>query len=176
VASPNRINLALLSEFLMEIGSACGDDWPFDVVVAGQVKDMVKDLPRNQQQLFQKSKVRMLGFVPDIGEFYSTVDLIVSPVTMGTGINVKTVQAMAYGMPLLTTKVGIKGVETDEPLHNHDTVRDLVQSLLALSDSPSELERLAEISVVRYRALLVAADSSFQDIFNHPKLISELPR
>lgn len=176
VASPNRINLALLSEFLMEIGSACGDDWPFDVVVAGQVKDMVKDLPRNQQQLFQKSKVRMLGFVPDIGEFYSTVDLIVSPVTMGTGINVKTVQAMAYGMPLLTTKVGIKGIETDEPLHNHETVRDLVQSLLALSDSPSELERLAEISVVRYRALLVAADSSFQEIFNHPKLIGELPR
>ena len=170
VASANRINLIILHDFLAEIARRCGDDCPFTVEVAGQVRSMVSDLTPGQQRVFQSPWVRMLGFVPDIASFYREIDLVVSPVTMGTGINVKTVQAMAFGMPLLTTRVGIKGIETDEPLHHHETLHDLVASLLDLAGKPEELPRLAAISTRRYRSFLAAADGAIQAMFDHPKI------
>jgi|GEM_PF-2331899 len=170
VASANRINLSIVHDFLTEIMRRCGDNCPFTVEIAGQVKDMITHLPREQQAVFTRPWVRMLGFVPDISSFYRNVDLIVSPVTMGTGINVKTVQAMAFGMPLLTTRIGIKGIETDEPLHQHETIAELVDSLFRLTQQPTELTRLAKISVARYKELLRDAEAAIEDMFNHPKL------
>ena len=105
VASPNRINLAIVRECLEAIDRRIAGATlsPLVMHIAGQLKDMVPDLPAEAAAVFRKPWVRLHGFVPDIGKFYSEMDLVVSPVTMGTGINVKTVQAMAYGMPLLTT-------------------------------------------------------------------------
>ncbi len=171
VASANRINLINLHDFLAEIAQRCGGDCPFTVEVAGQVKSMIADLLPEQQRVFQRPWVRMLGFVPEISAFYRNVDLIVSPVTMGTGINVKTVQAMAFGMPLMTTRVGIKGIETDEPLHRHETLAELVDSLFSLTERPGELERLAAISVDRYQGFLQTANEAFCEMFRHPKLV-----
>jgi hypothetical protein len=54
---------------------------------------------------------------------------------MGTGINVKTVQAMAYGMPLVTTAWGSKAIETDDPMHGFATLDDLVAGLMEVQAS-----------------------------------------
>jgi len=171
VASANRINLAIVRECLEAInrrlhGRAC----PFTVHVAGQIKDMVDRLPRREAAIFQKSWVRMHGFVPDIAQFYADMDLVVSPVTMGTGINVKTVQAMAFGMPLLTTAWGAKGIESGEPLHSLHSLNDLVDSLLSLKNRPAELQRLADVSRNRYASFYHESLASMQTIFKHPKL------
>ncbi|MEZ5898564.1 MAG: glycosyltransferase [Hyphomicrobiaceae bacterium] len=170
VASANRINLIVLHDFLAEIARRCGDNCPFTVEIAGQVKSKIGDLSPEQQREFRRPWVRMLGFVPDISTFYNAVDLIVSPVTMGTGINVKTVQAMAFGMPLITTKVGIKGIETDEAMHNHETLVELVDSLFNLLGKEGDLSRLAAVSVKRYCTFLESAHEAIQHMFKHPKI------
>ena len=79
---------------------------------------------------------------------------------MGTGINVKTVQAMAYGMPLVTTTLGSKGIETNEPMHNYPDVESLVRGLLSVSRSPQQLNSLASLSKERYKHFLDAADNN----------------
>ena len=173
VASANRINLIILHDFLAEIARRCGDSCPFEVVVAGQVRDMVPDLTPEQQAAFARPWLRMLGFVPTIASFYAQADVIVSPVTMGTGINVKTVQSMAFGMPLLTTRAGIKGIETGEALHHHELLAELVDLLLALA--PEELARLAQVSVNRYNKFLVDADGALKQMFSHPKVSAKTP-
>lgn len=170
VASANRINLIILHDFLAELGRRCGDVCPFDVEVAGQVKDMIPDLDREQQKVFSRPWLKMLGFVADIAEFYDRIDLVVSPVTMGTGINVKTVQAMAFGMPLLTTTVGIKGIESSEALHNNSGLSELVDSLLSIQSTPAALQRLSEVSRDRYTLFLTQANLSFTELLEHDKL------
>lgn len=171
VASANRINLAILQEFLAELDRQVqGRTCPLQIHVAGQVRDMIGALDAEQAAVFRRPWVQLHGFVEDIGAFYSQMDLIVSPVTMGTGINVKTVQAMAYGMPLLTTLVGIKGVETDEPMHRHADLASLVQTLLAIQDDPQVLSRLAEVSRKRYTGFHDEAMSNIAQLFSHPKL------
>lgn len=176
VASANLINLAIVRELLEQTDRALDGRCPFVLHIAGQVKDMVGSLSDADQKIFSRSWVNMRGFVKDIGEFYREMDLIISPVTMGTGINVKTVQAMAYGMPLLTTKVGIKGIETDEPLHNHRTIDELVKSLLKLERAPERLNPLAAHSMNRYRQFLRESDRSIRLMFTHPKICAEPPR
>ncbi|MFT3673426.1 glycosyltransferase [Aestuariivirga sp.] len=170
VASANRINLAILVELLTELKMRFGKNCPFTLIVAGQVGDLLHELPNKQRQLFSFPWVRMPGYIKDIAAFYESVDLVLSPVTMGTGINVKTVQAMAFGMPLLTTRVGIKGIETDEPMHNHETIAGLVKSILSVRRCPEVLQRLADVSVSRYQRLLNDAGISIRTILDHPKL------
>lgn len=171
VASANRINLAIVRELLEAIDRKLGDGaCPFIVHVAGQVKDMVQTLPANERAVFARSWVRMHGFVPDIAKFYGDVNLVISPVTMGTGINVKTVQAMAYGMPLLTTECGSKGIETPELLHHHESLDALVASLLSLKERPNEIARLAEVSRSCYMEFHEKANAAFAGLWCHPRL------
>lgn len=172
VASANRVNLAMVCEFLQSLGHQLnGRPCPFTVHVAGQVKDMISSLPPEQAEVFKQPWVRLRGFVPDIAVFYSEIDVVVSPVTMGTGINVKTVQAMAYGMPLLTTACGSKGIETDEMMHNHPNVDSLVSNLLRLSELPTELGRLACVSRERYQRFFDESTKNIEVMFSHPKLL-----
>jgi glycosyltransferase involved in cell wall biosynthesis len=172
VASANRINLAILLEFLRSLDrQLAGSPCPFTVHIAGEVKDMVSTLSREDAAVFSAPWVRLRGFVPDIANFYGEMDAVVSPVTMGTGINVKTVQAMAYGMPLLTTAFGSKGIETTEPMHNFPNLDALAARLLQLSGTPGELVRLAEVSRERYQRFLDDSAEAIREMFRHPKLL-----
>jgi glycosyltransferase involved in cell wall biosynthesis len=151
VASANRINLAVTTDFLAALDKALGGrQCPFNVEIAGDVKRMVRDLAGEQAALFSRRWVHLRGFVDDIGAFYGDVDAVISPVTIGTGINVKTVQAMAHGMPLVATAWATKGIETDESWHAYADADALAAGLLRLVEMPGELERLAGVSRDRY--------------------------
>ena len=171
VASPNRINLTIVSEFLEALERRTnGETYSVTVHIAGKVKDMVTSLQPAKRAIFQRPWVQMHGFVPDISQFYRDMDLIVSPVTMGTGINVKTVQAMAYGMPILTTAVGSKGIETGDEKHGYENLDTLADGLLALLNHPEELQHLAAISRERYTTFYKSGSLSMREIFLHTKL------
>lgn len=171
VASANRINLAIVKDFLDAVQRRASENQSaITVHVAGQVRELVKDLSPEDAAVFQQPWVKLHGFVPDISGFYRDMDLIVSPVTVGTGINVKTVQAMAYGMPLLTTAWGCKGIETNEPMHEHQDMPTLVDAMFSLQERPAELDRLAAISRGRYRSFFDEGDRALQSIFTRKSL------
>ena len=171
VASANRINLAIVRDCLETINLSLHDNLcPFTVYIAGEIKSLVDNLPKQDSAIFHKPWVQLLGFVPDIGKFYRDMDVIISPVTMGTGINVKTVQAMAFGMPLLTTAWGAKGIESGEPLHSFSNLDQLVEHLFILNNDPSELQRLADVSRTTYLTFYQKSVNAMQAMFKHPKL------
>ena len=76
VASPNRINLAIVREFLETVDRLCGDRCPFTVNVAGQVKEMADRLPALESEVFRKPWVRMSASFrisnPSIGTWTSS--------------------------------------------------------------------------------------------------------
>jgi GT2 family glycosyltransferase/glycosyltransferase involved in cell wall biosynthesis len=173
VASANQINLACVRECVAAIERRlAGAPCPFEMHIAGQVGVMVSHLPAAEAAIFRKPWVRLHGFVPDIAKFYCEMDLVVSPVTMGTGINIKTVQAMAYGMPLLTTLCGSKGIETGDPMHCHVDLDALSESLLTILKNPSALTRLAAVSRERYDRFYEAGMGAMRGLFRHRKLLS----
>lgn len=53
------------------------------------------------------------GRVEDLSSFYSQAAVILNPVTYGSGLKIKTVEAIAYGKCLVTTPAGAQGLEEE---------------------------------------------------------------
>lgn len=56
------------------------------------------------------------GYVEDVREFYNSMDCMIAPMTNGAGINIKTIEALSYGVPILGTKLGFRGTEATHGL------------------------------------------------------------
>lgn len=74
------------------------------LLVAGSICDILA-----QRQL--GSGIELLGIVDNVTDFYRQVAIIINPVTFGGGLKIKTVEALAYGKPLVSTPVGAVGLE-----------------------------------------------------------------
>jgi glycosyltransferase involved in cell wall biosynthesis len=55
-------------------------------------------------------RIRALGFVEDLSPLYRECRLFVAPLTEGGGIKIKILEAMAHGIPVVTTPIGIEGI------------------------------------------------------------------
>ncbi|KQP17930.1 hypothetical protein ASF43_08680 [Pseudorhodoferax sp. Leaf267] len=56
--------------------------------------------------------VSFIGRVGDLwADFYSRCSVVINPCVSGTGLKIKTVEAMSYGVPVVTTHEGCSGIE-----------------------------------------------------------------
>lgn len=51
------------------------------------------------------------GVLPGADELWSGIDIAINPVRWGSGLKIKTVEALAAGLPLVTTREGARGLE-----------------------------------------------------------------
>ncbi|MCO5311816.1 MAG: glycosyltransferase family 4 protein [Microthrixaceae bacterium] len=89
--------------------------------------------------------VRIAGFVPDIKDAYSSAALMVAPIFAGSGTKTKVLEAMAYGVPVVTTGEGVAGLAITPGEHaligNSD--RELVQHARQLLNDPKQAQTIA---------------------------------
>ncbi len=57
--------------------------------------------------------VILTGFVDDVKEYFSLLDIGVIPLFKGAGIKIKTVEMLYAGLPVVSTTVGIEGILAD---------------------------------------------------------------
>ncbi len=101
--------------------------------------------------------VTLLGEVEDLEGFYESVDLIVNPLTFGTGLKIKSVEALAYGVPVVSTRIGFEGIESRSEYHRADNAAETVCLIGRLYETPGALRELAGVSrelFERYEAAL----------------------
>jgi len=55
--------------------------------------------------------VRILGKIPRLEDFYRDCAVVINPARSGTGLKIKTIEAMAHGRPVVTTSVGAMGLD-----------------------------------------------------------------
>jgi glycosyltransferase involved in cell wall biosynthesis len=55
--------------------------------------------------------VELLGEVDDLKAAYASAAIVINPVLAGTGLKTKTIEALAFGCPLVTTSCGAEGIE-----------------------------------------------------------------
>lgn len=54
--------------------------------------------------------VKFLGRIEDLGDFYDACSIIINPCMTGSGLKIKSVEALSYGKPLVTTPEGAEGL------------------------------------------------------------------
>ncbi len=55
--------------------------------------------------------VRRFGFVNEVGDLYRRAAVVINPQLFGTGLSIKSIDALRYGRPLVTTASGARGLE-----------------------------------------------------------------
>jgi O-antigen biosynthesis protein len=58
-----------------------------------------------------------LGYIPNVNSLYDEAAVCIAPLTYGSGVKGKVNEAMAYGMPLVSTSIGVQGTELIDMVH-----------------------------------------------------------
>ena len=73
--------------------------------------------PALEARAAQTEGVALLGFVPDLKRLLRESALVVIPISSGGGTKIKTIEAMAAGVPILATPEAAEGLGLEEGVH-----------------------------------------------------------
>lgn len=104
VASNNSANVESVIWFLREVAPLAQG---VAVKIAGNVDAGVR---AREPSLFERHKDWFLGRVDDPGVVYASARLALLPTVSGHGLSIKTVEAMASGLPLIATALALRGM------------------------------------------------------------------
>ena len=97
VASNNPHNIAGINWFLKEV-------LPFlentEIHIIGKICTEIGDY----------EKVVKHGMVDDLNDFYNRAKVAICPMLSGTGIKIKVIEALSYGIPVVTNRRGVDGL------------------------------------------------------------------
>lgn len=81
------------------------------------------------------------GFVPDLDETWSSVDVMLVPAKVSGGVNVKLCEAVARGVPVLATSLALRGLPSieDPAVRVGDDPKDWIAAM-----EPRQLRELAD--------------------------------
>ena len=89
--------------------------------------------------------VTVTGSVPDVRPFIRKSALMVAPLNIARGTQNKILEAMAMGVPVVTSTIAAGGVDAQSEEHFlvADTPQDYAQAVLRIVDNPQERSRLS---------------------------------
>lgn len=92
------------------------------------------------------ARVSVPGYVADLDDIYRRAAVFVVPLRSGSGVRVKILEAMARGIPIVSTSIGVAGLDLrhDEHLLIADTPQDFADAVLTLLAQPERRERLSQ--------------------------------
>ncbi len=73
------------------------------------------DPPSKLKRLEKKRNIVVTGHVPDTRPYFARSAVFVSPLRGGSGMQTKNLEAMAMGVPVVTTSVGAAGIDEATP-------------------------------------------------------------
>jgi glycosyltransferase involved in cell wall biosynthesis len=88
--------------------------------------------------------VKVVGFVPETDPYLDRAAISVAPLRYGAGMKGKVIEAMASGLPVVTTSVGAQGIKavSGEHLMIADEPADFARTLITLLQDSARGERL----------------------------------
>lgn len=96
---------------------------------------VIGSIPDRLRRLIELDGVEVTGRVDDLGDALLGVSAIVTPVRTGSGTSVKAVEALARGLPIISTEFGVRGLDmvNEEHYLRADTPTEFAQAWGRLS-------------------------------------------
>jgi glycosyltransferase involved in cell wall biosynthesis len=126
--------------------------------------------------------VRLLGRVDDLASAYARSAFVLAPLTAGGGGRIKVIEALASGVPVITTSLGASGLPGEVAAHLWvaddvaglaEAVADVVADPIAAGETAETGRRLVEASLgeeamARRWARLVNSVAENRSVSNNP--------
>jgi len=108
--------------------------------------DIVGDNPSAEIVAYSSAHVRVHGYVPDVEPFWQSRRVFVAPLRYGAGVKGKVGEALAHGLPCVTTSIGAEGMglEHDESAMIADTPQAFAAAIVELYTNNELWQRLAD--------------------------------
>lgn len=103
----SRKNMNSVKYFYYNIYSQIKDKFPRVkfFIVGSDPGESIKKIADKDESIL------LTGFVDDIKEYYCKSSVVIAPIFEGTGLKSKVLEAMAMAKPLVTTSIGVMGIE-----------------------------------------------------------------
>jgi hypothetical protein len=129
VASDNKMNVKGLADFLRFAWPLVRRDIPdAELRVVGPVGDTAE---------VSSPGIRILGRIDDVGAAYAEARVVINPAVAGTGVKIKTVEALCHFRPIVLWPSGVEGIapEARKMCHVADDWFDFAHRVIRLARS-----------------------------------------
>jgi glycosyltransferase involved in cell wall biosynthesis len=98
--------------------------------------------------------VLALGRIESLTPVYAAAAVVINPVTFGTGLPVKTIEALSYGKPLVATAAGVRGLGSQfaGAFLVAENAREFARRVVELLQNKAARARLSENALAAMRA------------------------
>lgn len=125
----------------------CTETWPLLKLRKPNLKLLIvgADPSPEMIKLGQLPGVTVTGSVPDVRPYIRGSALMVAPLNIARGTQNKILEAMAMGVPVVTSAIAAGGVDAESVTHFlvAQSPQDYAQAVLSIIDNPEERDRLA---------------------------------
>jgi glycosyltransferase involved in cell wall biosynthesis len=137
-------NIDGVTWFTREIWPAIAEKHPeLEFIIVGRH-------PSRAIRALASDRIRVTGTVEDVRLFYASASAVVVPLRVGSGTRLKILEAMAAGVPVVSTRLGAEGIDATHDIH------------LLLADNRAEMvaaiNQMASSSPMRSRLVLAARE------------------
>jgi glycosyltransferase involved in cell wall biosynthesis len=120
----------------------------------------------------QPAAITVTGYVPDLDPYMEAAAVMVVPVRAGGGMRVRILEAFARGMPVVTTTVGLEGIDAEPGVEVlvEDTPETFASAVMGLLSNPEWQAELAlrgrQLAEQKYdwKAVLGQLDDVFKQL------------
>jgi glycosyltransferase involved in cell wall biosynthesis len=145
--TPNHIGLSWFHQNVWPSLRESHPEVTLDIVGGGLPSDLLTALSADP-------KINLHGFVPETEPFRQSSSVFIAPLLSGGGVKIKIVEAMASGIPIVTTSFGAEGIPVTSGVHlsvanEPGAFADHIRSLL---DSPDLRQSYADASLTMAKA------------------------
>ena len=105
------------------------------LVIGGSICSHIKDLSRNEN-------IQIVGFVDNVNDFYAQGDIAINPTYQGTGLKIKTFEAVSFDKVTLVHPHSIDGVfePSNAPVFSSDNPEEWVDYLINIWNDYKQIE------------------------------------
>lgn len=141
IASRMEFNVTGIQFFLDNVWPSLNKKIPdIKLIIGGTVCEKIQARCNN---------VTLLGRVDNLDDFYALGDIVINPVYQGTGLKIKTFEALSYGKATIVHPHSMTGIYKPEtaPLLQASTVEEWINAISYLIQTPQQIKELTQQSL-----------------------------
>ncbi len=158
-------NCAAMKWFFEKVWPTISDRG-YHLKIVGQVDMLVR---KNLPEIYQKFGSHFAGPIAELAPSYRAARCVFAPMVSGTGISIKTIEALALGKPFVGTSKAYRGMPIDRiqlaGLHAYDTPEGFANAIvhtLSRETLAASLSRVAYREIFSKQAAFAARDEALR--------------
>ncbi|MDR0751276.1 MAG: glycosyltransferase family 2 protein [Christensenellaceae bacterium] len=160
IASSNALNRVSINKFLCELSKMGPYSSKFFINIGGSICPYVQNY--DNLEIYKK------GYIENVADFYKDIDIMLIPMLEGTGLKIKTIEAIENLKPFSATKYSTNDIPVNSIWHRFYSIEQMAKYLAKWINSDMQAKQRT-IEYLRYQSMNI-----YNAIQEKQKIASEM--